>query len=50
MVAEGKNGTVYLGDGNYGAVPMANCELNHELDIFATSSHQNNFWITYITP
>ena len=39
LAAEGRNGTVYLGDGNYGSVPKTNCELNRDLGIFASSSH-----------
>ncbi|EAS06851.1 metallophosphoesterase (macronuclear) [Tetrahymena thermophila SB210] len=43
-----KDGTVYLGDGAYGAIPFY-CKLNKSLDIFAKAACINNFWVTQIT-
>jgi len=40
-----KDGTVYLGDGAYGAIPNY-CKLNTELKIFAKAAVVNNFWVT----
>lgn len=40
-----ENGTVYLGDGAYGAIPNY-CKLNKKLNIFAKAACVNNFWVT----
>lgn len=52
MRAYNGNGTVYLGDGCYGAIPTGSkkCKLNTELDIYEKVSHDNNFWVSYISP
>lgn len=44
--AEGGNGTVYLGDGSYGAIPNPGCAMDQEINIFETMAEWNNFWVT----
>ena len=44
-----ENGTVYLGDGAYGAILSEFCTPDVTMDIFATwSKHANNMWVTDI--
>jgi hypothetical protein len=48
--AQGGNGTVYLGDGSYGAIPNPACAMDQEINIFETMAEWNNFWVTQILP
>jgi len=42
------NGTVYFGDGAYGAIPSSSCKYD-EVAIFEIMSKQNNMWVAYIS-
>ena len=42
------NGTIYLGEGNWGAIPSSHCQKDETLDIFAVSGVQNNVWVTVV--
>lgn len=41
-------GTVYVGDGAYGALISEMCNPDVTLDIFASFSKSNNFWMSDI--
>ena len=43
-----ENGTVYLGDGAYGAVISQFCKPDITVDIFDTYSKSNNMWLSEI--
>ncbi len=43
-----ENGTVYLGDGAYGAIIQEFCKPDITLDIFKTHGKLNNFWLSVI--
>ncbi len=42
-------GTVYLGDGAYGAIISQMCKPDVTVDIFDAFAKKNNFWLTEIT-
>jgi hypothetical protein len=43
-----ENGTVYLGDGAYGALISEMCHPDATIDIFDSYSKMNNFWVSDI--
>lgn len=44
-----QNGTVYVGDGAYGAVLSMLCKPDATMEIFQTFKNKNNVWISKIT-
>jgi hypothetical protein len=42
-------GTVYMGDGAYGAIISEMCKPDVTMDIFDAYAKKNNFWLTEIT-
>ena len=43
-----ENGTVYVGDGAYGAIISEMCKPDITVDIFDAFSKSNNFWLSSI--
>lgn len=43
-----ENGTVYVGDGAFGAIPSEFCTPDKSIPIFETHYNQNNFWLTIV--
>lgn len=43
-----ENGTIYLGDGAYGALISEMCHPDATIDIFDSYSKMNNFWVSDI--
>lgn len=43
-----ENGTVYVGDGAYGAVLAMLCKPDATVDLFQTYKNKNNVWISEI--
>jgi hypothetical protein len=43
-----ENGTVYVGDGAYGAVLSFLCKPDATMDIFHKHGASNNVWVSYI--
>ena len=41
-----KGGTVYVGDGSYGALQDTPCRPDATMGIFETYGNSNNFWMT----
>jgi hypothetical protein len=44
-----KFGTVYMGDGAYGAIISEMCKPDVTMEIFDAYAKMNNFWLTEIT-
>lgn len=43
-----ENGTVYVGDGAFGAIPDEICKPDKTIPIFEKTNLQNNFWISIV--
>jgi len=43
-----ENGTVYVGDGAYGAVLAMTCKPDATMNIFDVFKNKNNFWLSEI--
>lgn len=43
-----ENGTVYVGDGAFGAIPSLGCTPDKTIPIFETHFNQNNFWLSVV--
>lgn len=42
------NGTVYVGDGSFGAIVDEMCKPDSTVNIFEKALNQNNFWLSVV--
>ena len=44
-----ENGTVYVGDGSFGAILQESCKPDRTVDLFVKQGNMNHFWLSVVT-